>query len=89
MSKEEEKEDKVKGPKPDKKIVTVTVDGHPKEVERGTYSLSDFKKEVGVAENMDLDELIDGKFEAIDESKKIHIKGGEIFASHVKTGQSS
>lgn len=92
MAKEEKElndENKDKGKKPNRKIVTVTVDGNPQKVERGTYGLAEFKTLVGVAENMDLDELINGKFEAIDESKKIHIKGGEIFVSHVKTGQSS
>lgn len=92
MDKEEKEikeDDKDKGEKPDNKIVIVTVDGHRRKVESGNYSVPKFKALVEVAENMDLDQLIDGKFEPVDESKKLHIKGGEIFASHVKTGQSS
>lgn len=82
-------EDKDKGGKPDHKTVTVTVDGNTKNIERGNYDLTEFKSLVGVAVDKDLDELVDGKFEQVDESKKLHIKGGEIFVSHVKTGSSS
>lgn len=90
MSKEEkELKDETKSEKPDHKLVTITVDGDPKKIERGNYGLAEFKVLIGVDENMDLDELIDGKFEAVSETKKIHIKGDEIFVSHVKTGESS
>ncbi len=90
MSKEDIKDNK-KDPeeKSDKKTVTITVDGHPKNIERGNYDLAEFKSLIGVAENMDLDEVVSGKFEPVDESKKVHIKGDEIFVSHVKTGSSS
>jgi hypothetical protein len=84
-----EKDNKDKGEKPDNKTITVTVDGQQKQIERGNYSVAEFKSLVGVADNMDLDELVNGKFEPVDESKKLHIKGEEIFVSHVKTGQSS
>lgn len=90
MSKEElgdDKKDKIE--KNDKDTVVITVDGHPKKIIRGNYELSEFKKLVGVAENMDIDEVVKGKFEPLSESKKVHIKGGEIFVSHVKTGSSS
>lgn len=73
----------------DKKIVAVKVDNRLRKIKSGNYSVADFKKEVEVPENYDLDQLIDGKFEAVDESKKLHIKGGEVFVSHVRTGSSS
>lgn len=73
----------------DKKIVSVKVDQHLRKIESGNYSVAEFKQVVEVPENYDLDQLIDGKFEAVDESKKLHIKGNEVFVSHVRTGSSS
>ena len=85
--KEDEKKDQTE--KSDKDAVTITVDGKPKKIVRGNYDLAEFKRLVGIAENMDVDEVVKGKFEPLSESKKVHIKGDEIFVSHVKTGSSS
>lgn len=87
----EEVEDAIKDKsgKQDKDIVSITVDGQVKKIIRNNYELSEFKKLVGIAENMDVDEVVKGKFEPLSESKKVQIKGGEIFVSHVKTGSSS
>lgn len=90
MAKEDvEKTEKDKDKDKDKKIVSVKVDQHLRKIERGNYSVAEFKQEVEVPENYDLDQLIDGKFEALNESKKVHIKGDEVFVSHVRTGSSS
>lgn len=70
-------------------IVTVTVDTHPKEVHRGDYVVSVFKKEVGVSADRALDEVIGGEFKPLQDNARIVIKGGEVFVSHVRTGGSS
>lgn len=70
-------------------IVTVTVDTQPKEVHRGDYVVSVFKKEVGVSADRALDEVIGGEFKPLQDNARIVIKGGEVFVSHVRTGGSS
>ena len=69
--------------------VTVTVDTKPKVVHRGSWIVAEFKKEVGVDETRELDEVIDGEFKPLADKDRITIKGGEIFVSHVPKGGSS
>jgi len=69
--------------------VTVTVDTLPKTVHRGSWIVSDFKKEVGVDSSRALDEVIGGAFKPLDDNQRITIKGGEVFVSHVRQGGSS
>jgi len=76
-------------PKPDKHIVTVTVDSKPHQVPRGEYIVSEFKKLVGVAPERALDEVVGNHFKPRDDNDRIHIHGGEVFVSHVRTGGSS
>ena len=74
-----------KGPK----LVTVTVDGKPHTVRPGRYIVKDFKRLVGVDPAYQLDEVIDGQFKELKDDAKIHIKGGEVFVSHVRGGAAS
>lgn len=69
--------------------VTVTVDTLPKTVHRGSWVVSDFKKEVGVDPNRALDEVIAGEFKPLQDDQRITIKGGEVFVSHTRQGGSS
>ncbi len=69
--------------------VTVTVDTKPKVVHRGSWIVSEFKKEVGVDAARALDEVIQGEFKPLDDTARITIKGGEIFVSHARQGSSS
>jgi hypothetical protein len=69
--------------------VAVTVDGVKHEVHKGEYVVSHFKKLVGVDAARELDEVIHGELKPLDDNARIHIKGGEIFVSHVRTGGSS
>jgi hypothetical protein len=69
--------------------VTVTVDTRPKAVHRGSWVVADFKKEVGVAADRALDEVVGGEFKPLDDNQRITIKGGEVFVSHVRQGGSS
>lgn len=43
-------------------LVEVTVDGNKKKVPRGKYLVADFKKAVGVAADLVMDQVIDGQF---------------------------
>jgi hypothetical protein len=71
------------------KLVTITVDNQPKQIEKGPYDLADFKTRVGIDASKDVDQLVDGTFVQLDPDKKVHIKGAEVFLSHVPQGGSS
>ncbi|PWT71110.1 MAG: hypothetical protein C5B46_08700 [Proteobacteria bacterium] len=75
--------------KPDKHVVTVTVDGQAKEVARGNHLVSEFKASVGVPADYELDQVVDGEFKPLADDATLHIKGGEVFVSHVRRGGSS
>jgi hypothetical protein len=69
--------------------VTVAVDGKEIKVQAGTYTVSDFKRLVGVDASKELDEIIHGEFKPLDDNAKITIEKHEKFVSHVRTGSSS
>jgi hypothetical protein len=69
--------------------VKVTIDGTVKSIHRGSYIITDLKAALEVYQSLALDEVINGKFEPLDDSGRITIKGGEIFVSHVRQGGSS
>jgi hypothetical protein len=75
--------------KPEKHLVTVTVDGQTKEVARGKYLVSEFKAIVGVQADYELDQVVDGEFKPLADDATLHIKGDEVFVSHVRRGGSS
>ena len=72
-----------------KREVQVTVDNVKHEVRRGEYVVAEFKKVVGVDPAKELDEIVNGELKPLDDNARIHIKGGEVFVSHVRTGGSS
>jgi hypothetical protein len=72
-----------------KKDVAVKVDGKTHHVPEGTYVVSEFKKLVGVPPSKELDEVVHGELKPLDDNQTIHIKGGEVFISHVRQGGSS
>lgn len=72
------------------KLVEVTIDGpHHKTIQAGTYTVSELKRVLGVDPSRVLDEVIGGEFKEPPDNGTIHIKGGEIFVSHVRQGRSS
>lgn len=72
------------------KLVQVTIDGpHHKTIQAGTYTVSDLKRVLGVDPSRVLDEVICGEFKELSDNGTVHIKGGEIFVSHVRQGRSS
>lgn len=74
---------------PEPHTITVTVDGHAKQVRPGNRLVSEFKQEVGVDASLAIDQVISGEFKSLNDSDHVHPKGGEVFVSHVRTGGSS
>ena len=70
-------------------LVEVTVDGHKKKVESGTYAVSAFKALVGVSADRELDRVDNGMFVPLDDAGSVKIEKHEVFVSHVRTGGSS
>lgn len=71
------------------KTVTVTVDTKPKTVKAKRYVVSEFKREVGVAKDRDLDQIVNGTLTPLADTDHITIEGGEEFVSHERRGDAS
>jgi len=71
------------------KLVDVTIDNKPKTIQAGTYTVTQLKEVLKVDPNRVLDEVISGEFKELPDNGTVHVKGGEIFVSHVRQGQSS
>jgi hypothetical protein len=84
-----EKAHENKGDKPDKKLVSITVDNVMREVERGHYLVSNFKELVHVPAEKDLDQIIDGVLTHLPDDASVKIKGEEVFVSHERSGGAS
>lgn len=72
-----------------KELVTVTINGNPKQIHRGNYIVSQLKSVLGVDASQALDEVIGGEFKPLEDNEHITIKGGEVFVSHARHGGSS
>lgn len=88
---ETQQEVKVKPPHEDPpgQLVMVTVDGTARPMKKGKYVVSEFKEAVGVPADYELDQVIDGRFDPLADDAALHIKGDEVFVSHVRRGGSS
>jgi hypothetical protein len=71
------------------KLVQVTIDGKHKTIQAGKYTAAELKRVLGVDPSRVLDEVIGGEFKELSDNGTVHIKGGEVFVSHVRQGQSS
>jgi hypothetical protein len=71
------------------KLVQVTIDGKHKTIQAGTYTVVELKRVLGVDPSRVLDEVVCGEFKELSDGGTVHVKGGEIFVSHVRQGQSS
>ena len=69
-------------------LVDVVVDGKDHEVEKGRWIVSDFKAVVRVPADYVLDQVVDGILVPLEDGQEIHIKGGEVYISHVRQGGS-
>jgi hypothetical protein len=71
------------------KLVQVTIDNKHKIIQAGTYTVTELKRVLGVDPSRVLDEVVCGEFKELPDKGTAHVKGGEIFVSHVRQGQSS
>ena len=69
--------------------VRITVDGVAKDLKKGEYSLAEFREAAGIASDLEVDKVVDGVFVPLDDNAEVHIKGGEVFISHVRQGGSA
>jgi hypothetical protein len=71
------------------KLVQVTIDGKQTTIQAGMYTVTELKRVLGIDPSRVLDEVIGGEFKELPDNGTVHVKGGEIFVSHVRQGQSS
>jgi hypothetical protein len=71
------------------KMVEVSIDTRKVRIQVGSYTLAELKVALSVEPGKVLDEVVGGEFRELTDNRRIHIKGGEIFVSHVRTGKSS
>jgi hypothetical protein len=69
--------------------VTISLDGVPRQIQRGNYLVAELKRLLQIDPCRDLDEVVCGELRPLEDSSKMHIKGGESFISHVRCGASS
>lgn len=69
--------------------VLILVDQKKHRVQPGPWLVADLKKEVKVAADRALDQLIDGQLQPLADEQTIEIRGHEQFVSHARQGGSS
>ena len=69
--------------------VTISVDGVSQQILRGNYIVAELKRLLQIDPCRDLDEVVCGELRPLEDSGRTHIKGGEVFISHVRCGASS
>ncbi len=69
--------------------VTINVDGTERLIDEGVYKVRDLKALYDIPVDYELDEVVNGDFKPLNDERSLHIKGGEVFVSHVRQGGSS
>jgi hypothetical protein len=69
--------------------ITITIDSVPKHIRQGRYLVSELKSLLGVAPELELDEIVNGEFRPLADNAEINVKDGELFVSHVRRGGAS
>lgn len=69
--------------------VTITINEHPHRVRPGNYTVAALKTLDSVPLTDDLEQIINGQLTLLPDDGRVAICGGEIFASHPKSGSSS
>lgn len=70
--------------------VTIKVDGDDRSIAEGVYKVSTLKSTFGIPADYEFDEVTkDGEFKPLNDERSVHIRGGEVFVSHVRQGGSS
>jgi hypothetical protein len=69
-------------------VTTVEVNGVQREIAPGTYRPSGLRELFSIADTMQISQVVNGAFRALDAEQSIQIVGGERFVSHVSVGGS-
>jgi hypothetical protein len=69
--------------------VPVTIDNRPVEIQAREWVVSQLKTALGVDPSRELEQVVDGKLVPLDDNARIHIRGHEVFVSHVRGDGSS
>ena len=69
--------------------VTITVNGHEKQIHRGRQTVAHIKEVGGVPAAEELEQVVNGVFNPLPDDGAVTIKGGELFISHVRASSSS
>lgn len=72
-----------------KNEVPIFINNAKYEIARGNELVSNIKKVGSVPVADELEELVEGKLQPLQDSGSVEIKGGEHFVSHPRTGKSS
>ena len=70
-------------------VITIDVDGSPRQIEQGKYLVSALKSMLGIPQDYELDRVVGGKFVPLADDDKIQVHLHEKFVSHVRHGGSS
>lgn len=74
----------------DKKEVKISINDKPYSVKAGKYTVKELRDIGHVPQSHTVfEQLIDGKLIPLSLDAVVHIKGGEVFISHVPTGTSA
>lgn len=71
------------------RLVTITLDSVPRTIEEGVYKVAELKTKFSVPAEYELDEVVNSEFKPLNNERSVHIKGGEVFVSHVPQGGSA
>lgn len=69
--------------------VPVTIDNRIVEIQAREWVVSQLKIALGVDPSRELEQVVDGKLVPLEDNAKVHIRGHEVFVSHVRGGGSS
>lgn len=70
-------------------VITIEVDGAPRQIEQGKYLVSALKSMFGIPQDYELDQVVGGKFIPLADGDTIRVHPHEKFVSHVRHGGSS
>jgi hypothetical protein len=69
--------------------VPVVIDNRTVEIQAKEWIVSQLKIALGVDPSRELEQVVDGKLAPLDDNARVHIRGHEVFVSHVRGGGSS
>jgi len=73
----------------DQRLVEISIDRKTFAVKPGEHTVTALKTLVGVPAADELEQVINGKLTPLPDDGNVHIKGGEVFISHPRSGGSS